>query len=337
MNELQAIVRYLVNPNGPKEAVLSTLVTVEGSSYRQPGARLLIGDDGTKLGSVSGGCLEEDVLERARAVRKTGRPELATYDTTSENDVIWGVGLGCHGVVRLLIERLPPQPPWAQVLAGNLREGRETGLAVVWRAGDPTLLGTRLADEQCPAEGVFREIVSPPPRLVIFGAGDDAQPLARLAAEIGWSVTVADPRPAFATAQRFPSADSVVSAPAGQLVLRANPLANDLAIVMTHHYVHDVPILRDLLGRPLAYLGLLGPKRRAGRILDDLAAGGLFVTPTQKAGLHAPAGLDIGGDTSAEVALSILAEMRATLGGRDARPLRDRQHPIHDDSRRNFG
>ena len=103
-----------------------------------------------------------------------------------------------------------------------------------------------------------------------------------------------------------------------------------LAVVMTHHYVHDVPLLRALLPRPLAYLGLLGPRKRAEKILADLAAGGLAVTPAQRERLHAPVGLDLGAETPEEVALSMLAEMHAVLGGRDGRPLRHRPGPIHD-------
>ena len=297
---------------------------VEGSSYRQPGARLLVAADGTRIGSVSGGCLEEDVIERARSVRESGRAQLATYDTTSENDLVWGVGLGCHGVVRVLIERVTARPAWSEVLAGNLSKGLATPIEVVWQAGEPSALGTRLGSGKTGGKGIFCEIVPPPPRLVIFGAGDDARPLVRLASELGWRIAVADPRPAFASARRFPEADTVVSSPADQLVARANPGEDDLAVVMTHHYVHDVPILRDLLARPLAYLGLLGPRRRAERILGDLSA-----NPGARARLHAPAGLDLGGDTPAEVALSMIAEMRAVLAGRDARSLRERTQPIH--------
>ena len=168
-----------------------------------------------------------------------------------------------------------------------------------------------------------------PPRLLVFGAGDDAQPLVRLANEIGWRVTVSDPRPRFATPERFPSADSVLAAPAGEVVGRAAPGQGALAVVMTHHYVHDVPVLRDLLGLPLAYLGLLGPKQRAERILADLEAGGLSVTPEMRARLHAPVGLDLGGETPEQVALSIVAEIQAELAGRDGRPLKARKQPIH--------
>lgn len=333
MKEIPAIVRALLAP-GARESALATLVSAEGSSYRRPGARLLLTAEGTRLGSISGGCLEEDVLTRARSVLATGRAENVIYDTTSENDLVWGVGLGCHGIVRVLIERLPPQPAWAAALAANFAARRSTRLAVVYRADQSAALGTRLAAESPPApvpgSDVFLDTIPPPVRLVIFGAGDDAQPLVRLATELGWEVTVADPRAAFATIARFPTAEAVVVAPAAELTDRTTPDSDSLVVVMTHHYVHDVPLLRALLPRPLAYLGLLGPRKRAEKILTDLARDGLVVTPAERARLHAPVGLDLGADSPEQVALAIVAEMQATLAGRDARPLHARTRPIHE-------
>lgn len=330
MKELQAIVRALLAPDAGA-SVLATLATVEGSSYRRPGARLLLTADGRRVGSISGGCLEEDVLLRARRVMETGVAETVVYDTTSENELVWGVGLGCHGVVRVVLEKLPRHAAWATTLAENFAARRTTHLSVTHQA-DAALLGTVLTHPAVGSEskpGVFLDVVTPPTALVIFGAGDDAQPLARLAHELGWHVTVADPRAAFATRERFPTASALVVAPAPELVPRLGPQPDMLAVVMTHHYVHDVPLLRALLPCPLAYLGLLGPKKRAERILADLAADGLTVTPEQVARLHAPVGLDLGADSPEQVALAILAEMQAALAGRNARPLRERTRPIH--------
>ena len=333
MKELQAIVRALLAPDAG-DSVLATLATVEGSSYRRPGARLLMTATGARLGSISGGCLEEDVLARARRVLATGRAETVVYDTTSENDLVWGVGLGCHGVVRVVLEKLPPRPMWAAALAENLAARRPTLLAVVHEAADAEHLGTRLAAElpakHTPGTEVFLNAIAPPTALFLFGAGDDAQPLAQLAHELGWHVIIADPRAAFATAARFPQANALLVAPAAELADRAAPGPDALAVVMTHHYVHDVPLLRALLPRPLAYLGLLGPKKRSAKILADLVRDGLDITPAMRARLHAPVGLDLGADTPAQVALAILAEMQAALTGRDARPLRERVRPIHD-------
>ena len=330
MKELETIVRALLAPDAGS-SVLATLVTVEGSSYRRPGARLLLQDNGARTGSISGGCLEEDVLARAREVAKTGRAHAVVYDTTSENDLVWGVGLGCHGVVRVLIEKLPPRPVWAVALAENFAAGRNTMLAVAHGHDDPAQLGTQLGSPATDdaAAKIFFETIPPPTVLAIFGAGDDAQPLARLAHELGWHVTIADPRGAFATSARFPMADRVIAAPAAELVARVAPSPEALAVVMTHHYVHDVPLLRALLPRPLAYLGLLGPRKRAERILADIEREDFSSSETLRERLHAPMGLDIGDTTPEQVALSGGAEIQTVLAGRDARPLRERTRPIH--------
>lgn len=327
MKELSAILHRLAATRTP--STLATLVQVEGSSYRRPGARLLITDDGAHTGSISGGCLEEDVAGHARAVLTSGEAVLVTYDTTTENDLVWGIGLGCHGIVRVLVERLPPAPGWAAALRENLQRRTPTHLAVAWNAARPKFSGTYLASElPAPLEAgtsLFRETIQPPTPLLICGAGDDIRPLVRLARELGWHVTVTDPRPAFARTERFPEADAVIVASPDDLADRVPLDRHTLAVVMTHHYRHDLPYMRVLLPQPLAYLGLLGPKKRAEKILADLA-----VASAPRAHLHAPVGLDLGGDTPETVALAILAEMQALITGRDARPLRERTRPIHE-------
>jgi xanthine dehydrogenase accessory factor len=330
MKELLQILDALAS-GPPAGAALATLVKVEGSSYRRPGARLLLQVDGRRTGAISGGCLEDDVAAHAREVLSRGGSKTITYDTSAENDQVWGVGLGCHGVVHVLIESLPTAPAWAEVLRMNLRRRVSSELAVVWDENVAAPRGTYLARDlpALPASAVFRQVVLPPIPLLVFGAGNDAQPLVRFAKELGWHVTVIDPRPAMATAARFPEADAVVVARPEEAPARVAPAPDALVVVMTHHYAHDLPLLRALLGRPLAYLGLLGPRQRAERILGELAAGGTPVTAGMRTRLRAPVGLDLGTDTPETVALSILAEMQSVLAGRDARPLRDRQAPIH--------
>ena len=341
MHELQLIAEALTRPESTP-AVLATLVSVAGSSYRRPGARLLVRADGSRLGSVSGGCLEEDVLARAERVRASGMAEAAVYDTTAENDLVWGVGLGCHGVVRVLIEPVPKPPAWAAAVASAAERRTRVQLIVTHEHDSPFGWGTRLRDSVAPVEraGVFAQEFIPPPCLAIFGAGDDAMPLAKLAHGLGWRVVVADPRVALNTAERFPWAANREIGPADTLVARvfgapAQPSSaadGGVAVVMTHHYVHDVPILRDLLPRRLGYVGLLGPRKRAERILADLTAEGCSISAEECARLHAPVGLDLGAEAPAEVAHAIVAEILAVLHGRDARPLRWRERPIHADS-----
>jgi xanthine/CO dehydrogenase XdhC/CoxF family maturation factor len=332
MQEIQAILQRLERAPNSTHA-LATLVSVEGSSYRRVGARLLVGADDTSLGSISGGCLESDVIERAKAVLATGRAEVAVYNTTDENDLVWGTGTGCNGVVRILIERLPPDALWMRKARANLAARKTTRLGVVWQCAEAKLLGTHdfaAIAGQLPGESVVLEdVVAPPVRLLVYGAGDDAQPLVQLARGLGWTVEVIDSRPALATPERFPGADQVRTASVAAAA--QEPLdAATVAVILTHRYRDDVGLLRALLPRELPYLGLLGPKIRAEKILAELTADGLPLTADMRARLHAPVGLDLGGDAPAAVALSILAEIQCQLAGRDARPLRERNRPIHD-------
>ncbi|MDQ5981091.1 MAG: xanthine dehydrogenase accessory factor [Verrucomicrobiota bacterium] len=322
MSEISRILTALDSAAG-QHAALATLVKVEGSSYRRPGARLLLLPDGTRLGSISGGCLEEDVMERARRVLASGQPELTVYDTTAENDLVWGVGLGCQGVVRVLIERIPAErPTWIAALRANLHDRRDTALVVGAH-------GTRLAAESAPANGDFLEAIPAPPALLICGAGDDARPLAQMAKATGWHVTVADARPAYASKARFPDADAILSAPIPELVPQLRFDARTFAVVMTHRYADDREFLRALLPRDFAYLGQLGPRVRTDRILNELKADGLTLDATALAKLHAPVGLDLGGSTPETVALAILAELESRLNNRTPGHLRDRPGPIH--------
>jgi xanthine dehydrogenase accessory factor len=327
MPELSRILTALDSATG-QPAALATLVKVEGSSYRRPGARLLLLADGTRIGSISGGCLEEDVMERARRVLATGKPELAVYDTTAEDDLVWGVGLGCQGVVHVFLEYLTPaRPDWFAILYANLHERHDTNLSVHYSGATPR--GTQLASSHETAEGLFHQNIPAPPALIICGAGDDAQPLARFAKETGWHVTVADTRTAYATPERFPTADWIIAAPLAQIAAKLRFDVRTFAVVMTHRFVDDREFLRELLPREFAYLGQLGPRTRTDRLLDELKAEGVAATRLQLAKLHAPVGLDLGGSTPETVALAILAEMQTRLTGRTPAHLRDRPGPIH--------
>ncbi len=348
----------------PSPAVLCTLVGVSGSSFRTIGARMLWRPDGSRLGSISGGCLEADLMEQARNVLATRRPRLAHYNTAADTDVIWGTGSGCEGTIAVWLEPIAGLPHWlAFILAAwDRREdaalfiecrypsdsvpvgaiaGR-TSSGQTWSAPGynnplplesslPAVLEKQTSTQMAPhlSEGHFYEFLPPPPSLTIFGAGDDAQSLSRLAAELGWRITVIDSRADLLNAARFPSAHVLHLSPP-EATLATLPLdARSYVVAMTHRYLDDLPILRQLLPRPLAYLGLLGSRKRSEKILADLASEGLAITPEMRARLHAPVGLDLGGGTPEEVALAILAEIQATRSARDARPLRQRHRPIH--------
>jgi xanthine dehydrogenase accessory factor len=331
MNELQAILHQLERePDAPQ--ALATLVHVEGSSYRRVGARLLVNMEGQWLGSISGGCLESDVIARAQEVLADGEAQLAVYDTTDENDLVWGTGTGCNGVVSILIERLPVRPTWVQTLRQNLAARKISALSTVWKSSDTKLLGTHESQslKEPLSDGilVLEDHILPPVRLLVFGAGDDTQPLTKMAKELGWVVEVFDARPGYATKARFPGVDKVTAAqPENAASVPLDPWT--VAVIMSHRYRDDVELVRALLPQALPYVGLLGPKLRAERILADLEKQGLTITEEMQERLHGPVGLDLGGQTRETVALSVLAEIQALFTGRNAQPLRLRNRPIH--------
>ncbi|MDQ2799684.1 MAG: XdhC family protein [Armatimonadota bacterium] len=350
-----------------RPAALATVVAVSGSSYRRPGARMLMTEDGPIAGGVSGGCLESDVFQRARLVMEHGRADIVTYDTTEDGDIVFGVGLGCRGVIQILIEPLTGPRPDFEFLTGLL-QCREAGVcATVFRSEghSPLCLGDRLllsetgsvhheiadaelaeriqsdaldalvSGKSCTRDyalyggsaSVFLEAIKPPLSLVIFGAGHDAPPLVRLAKEIGWHVIVADPRPAYATVERFPQADVVLAFPLEEAASRLSLDARTAAVLMTHNYLNDRTLLEQILPSPVRYLGVLGPKRRTERLLSELPPA--LLTNEALSRLHSPVGLDIGADTPELIALSIITEIQATTAARSGRPLRDRPGPIY--------
>ena len=282
-------------------AVLATVVGVEGSAYRREGARMLIERDGELTGILSGGCLERDLAGRAAEVLASGDAALATYDLRAPDEVLWGLGLGCGGKVTLLLEPLPgaaadasPLDPFEQV------ERERTPLEVV----------TRFAGEV-----VLRERLAPPIRLLLAGAGRDAVPLARLAAELGWETIVLDARPTATATARFAGLARCAGVAPREL---ATAVAIDpwtAAVVMTHNYLDDLAWLAALLPTAAPYVGLLGPAARRDRLLADLAEQGLVLDGTTRARLHSPAGLDLGGRSPELVALSIVAEIQAAMSG----------------------
>ncbi|MGA2556067.1 MAG: XdhC family protein [Verrucomicrobiota bacterium] len=370
MNELAAILAtHARQPD--KTAALATLVQTSGSTYRRPGARMFIASDGQSVGSISGGCLERDVIEKAQGVMQSGQALLLTYDTTAEEDLVFGAGLGCKGAVHILVEPVEPGSPAAGLIqfVNRLFQQRKSGaLATVFRIQGliQARLGDRLmldpdgavagevqdaalkskmlaaAREAFPANRsqtvefalaagtaeVFVEVIHAPVPLVIFGAGYDAAPLARLAKELGFHVTVADLRPAYAQPDRFPEADAV-------LLLRPEETARlalnekTAVVVMSHNYLSDRAFLKALLPLPLRYLGLMGPKASARKMLQELRQEGLAADEAMLRQIHNPVGLDIGADSPEQIALAILAEIQAVISGHAGGLLREKKSPIH--------
>lgn len=321
MKDLQDILRHLRSAAAPGTGWgLATLVGVEGHSYRRPGARLLMSAEGPRTGALSGGCLEADVYARWR--EDPDRPRLVRYDLRGDLDLVWGTGSGCEGVAEVMVETLDPAAPWLAFVEACLH-GRRTGWLRTELA-EPGL-GTRAwGDASGAPAGGFLERLEPAIQLWILGAGEDARPLARMAQVLGWRVGVADPRPAFATRERFPAADMVRAGPFRTLVPDLGLDARSAAVLLTHHYARDLEALRLLLPSAAGYVGVMGHRLRGDRLLAELEAEGLEVTAAQRTRLHHPVGLDLGGDGPEAVALAILAEVQAAMSERRPLPLRER-------------
>jgi xanthine dehydrogenase accessory factor len=336
-------------------AILATVVKVSGSSYRSPGARMLITESGARTGSISGGCLEGDVLQKAWWLTGDHPVALRVYDDTSGEDAVWQFGLGCNGIVHVLLERWPAgSRPLTVDLLQACRDNRR-GVVLATPISGPQM-GRKLAIfpdgsprsdiadsvlfdavvhhargvfesresevRSCAGSDVFFEYVAPPVPLLIVGAGHDALPVLRLGKELGWHVTLIDGRSNHARPERFPEADRVLVAdmacPLRDLVVDEQTVA----VLMSHSYPQDSAFLKALHGLPLRYLGVLGPRKRTERMLEEA---GLRAHPD----LHSPVGLDIGADTPEEIALSIVSEIKAALSGRAGGMLLRRAGPIH--------
>jgi len=344
---------------------LATIVTVRGSTYRRAGARLLLAASQEMVGNISGGCLESDVMVVAEDVIASGTPRLVTYDLTADDDAVWGLGLGCNGAVELFVEPLDPASRQLRILREAL-EGEQTVALVTllegpqasaWIAvrpngpvegslGDQALEaraaraaraalteGTSRAVALPTSEGerrAFVEVVRPPIRLIVCGAGHDAIPVVQFASAMGWRVVVVDPRERFLTAERFPGARQFVRASAGEAAACVPIDDRTYVVVMTHNYLHDRDLLRGFLPTPARYIGMLGPRLRTEKILDELRRDGVTVSAQDRARLFGPVGLDIGGEGPEAIALALLAEIQAVEAGRQGGFLRERRGPIHE-------
>ncbi len=309
-------------------AVLATVMRTEGSSYRLPGARLLLTQNGQRVGAISGGCLEDDIVKKAWWLTANG-PVLRRYDTTPDGELATdGYGLGCNGIIHVLLERVTQSAPSTLNLLREVRGARRP-VTVAHLLAPASAVGQRAivsADgDGLSASGaeIFLERIEPPVRLLLFGAGDDAVPVTQFAKSLGWRVEVYDGRAHYAKAEKFPQADSVTVRPPGTPAPAIDEWT--AAVVMTHSFSQDADVLRSLIDLPLRYLGVLGPRKRTGQLLAELDLHDL----ESRLPLHAPMGLDIGADGPEQVALAIVAEIQSVMHGRPAGLLRDRPGSIH--------
>jgi xanthine/CO dehydrogenase XdhC/CoxF family maturation factor/CTP:molybdopterin cytidylyltransferase MocA len=298
--------------------VFATVVATRGSTYRKAGAQMLIGPGGRYEGIVSGGCLEGDLAAHAASVLETGAPKMVQYNNGGDDDLLWGLGAGCEGGMDIWLQRLDPAANWEpfETLARCFEQGEPSRYALVLESADPGLpLGT------APGTRVFEGSVAAPHQLLLIGGGPDALPLVEFGAALGWRITVADHRPAYADVARFPRAQRVLQSTPGDLSPRVDLAKFDAAVVMSHHLATDRAALEVLAGTSIPYVGLLGPASRRQRLLSDL---GPAIAAKFGARLHAPVGLELGGRDPAGIALAIAAEIQAHLHGKGRRQALER-------------
>lgn len=328
--------------------VLATVIGTEGSTYSKAGERMLVDGNGIFQGMLSGGCLEGDLAIRARQVLDSGAPQVVTYNL-ADDDELWGLGVGCDGMMRVLLQPLAAAddyqpftrlselavsrtPSAAALVVESSIDDLRAGASCLVHGDDVAVFGAigghteRLQENcrkalatDCPGVArlcvddgvaeVFYTTIEPVPRLLVLGAGLDAEPLVRIAGELGWRCTVSDHRPAYVESNAFETAESVSCCPAAE-ISSALPLDDfDLAIVMSHHLSSDRSYLVQLAESSIGYIGLLGPPGRRARLVSELGELGDKLDGR----LHGPAGLDLGGRGPAAIALSIAAEMLQAL------------------------
>lgn len=352
-----------------RKAALATVVQVKGSSYRSPGARMLMLDNGRWVGSISGGCLEGDALRKARQVIMNKTPRTVTYDTSNDDDNQLGIGLGCNGIIDILIEPIAPEHVnhpitllESYITYGNIGasasvfESEAANIPVGSKVGYNDLGKTTGSSEQLiellhedlaevvtnqkpeikeyfTTQGrikVFLELIQPNIDLLIFGGGFDAKPVTELAHILGWNVRVTDECVAHLVPINFPKADQMQSCKR-EFVQKEIKITPFTAIVlMSHNLKYDEEVLSQIIGSKAPYIGILGPKKRATKLFDALKEK-YHIEPTaeQMERIHAPIGLDIGAETPDEIAVSIISEIQAKFSNRSGGFIKYRTGPIH--------
>jgi xanthine dehydrogenase accessory factor len=319
-----------------ERVALARVVATRRSAPRPVGSKLAVSEGGELAGSVSGGCVENEVYDAAREVLRGGAPRLLTYGIS--DDLALSVGLPCGGEIDVWVDE--PDPALFEELAGIVRTQEHAVLLTDLDGGGSRLVrqgeGPR-ADElirgghsrvvEVEGRRLFADVFGPPPRLLVYGAVDTAEALCAAAKSLGWHTIVADARAKFATAERIPSADELIVAWPEETLARAQPDHGTAVVVLTHDDRFDIPLLTAVLETDAFYIGALGSRRNQERRRGLLLEAGVDESSLDR--INGPAGLDIGAHTPAETAVSILAEIMAERAGRDGGPLRHASGRIH--------
>ncbi|WP_291787227.1 XdhC/CoxI family protein [Cecembia sp.] len=372
MKELYQIIEaYRLCIANQQKSALATVVKVDGSAYRRPGARMLVTEEGQLTGAISGGCLEGDALRKAQAVIFQQKSMLVTYDTTDEDDQKFGVGLGCNGIIQVLIEpinvddkdnpiellikALSDRKHAVLLTVFSLKRSREQqiGTKLLFKngkfSGDESSIPHSLMPEMdqmvnfLEQEGkniikpypkldelhVFYEVIKAPIRILLFGAGNDTQPLAKMADLLGWDLWLIDGRKQQASISRFPTASKILIGSPEEVMEKLEWDHHTIALLMTHNFEYEFQVMSSIHAWKLPYIGILGPKKKTEKLLDRLEKSGI---KPNSANIFGPVGLDIGAEGSEEIALSILAEVNAVLSKKSGTHLKDKIGPIHEEN-----
>jgi xanthine dehydrogenase accessory factor len=313
---------------------IATVVATRRSAPRPVGAKFAVSERGEMCGSVSGGCVENDVAVQAQEVIASGKPRMLSYGIS--DDEALGVGLPCGGEIdvfvqeedRHLAERIASLGEQRAVLFTNLDDGSQRlVLEGDESIADELLRGNHSKVVELERRRVFADVFGPPPRLLVFGAIDTAESLCLSAKQLGWRTIVADARGRFATAERIPSADEVIVAWPQDVLALVQPDHATAVVVLTHDEKFDLPALTGTLATDAFYIGAIGSRRNQEKRRERLLEAGVSEEALER--IHGPAGLDLGAHTPAETALSILAEILAVRAGRAGGALRESSQRIH--------
>lgn len=335
-----------------RKAAVATVVRVRGSSYRSPGARMLITDDGRWVGSISGGCLEGDALRKARQVMIDDKPITVTYDTNEDSNQDLGIGLGCNGIIDVLIEPASnainlynsivdiQRPVTLATIFSGSSIGEKILLNDIVATSDPIYqeLSSLFVTKQSHAVEVehngetvevFIELIQPGIKLIIFGGGFDARPVSQLAKSLGWEVQVTDECAAHIAPLFFPTADKLSLCQRQFIDRDFDITAYTACVLMSHNYDYDRDVLRKLITTSAPYIGIMGPRKRFDKMLNDYSKEGIRLSQEQIGEIHSPIGLDIGAEASDEIAVAIISEIQARFSNRDGGFLKNRTGAIH--------
>ncbi len=363
MKELKAILAAHRVADDKRQAAIATVVKVKGSSYRSPGARMYITDDGKWVGSISGGCLEGDALRKARQVMMEKKAMTVTYDTREESNQNLGISLGCNGVIDVLIEPIASENNPIEVFEKCVTVNQPVAIATITRgngtgeklvitnvvatngfsngalANDVAPLLKRVFDSKksetihlsCEGEEfeVFLELIQPTVSLILFGGGFDARPVSQLAKSLGWEVQVTDECVAHIAPIFFPQADKLSLCQREFIDRDLNITPYTACVLMSHNYEYDRDVLKKLINSPTPYIGILGPRKRFEKMMLEFKNAGIELSPEQLQRIHSPIGLDIGAEAADEIAISIIAEIQSKFTNRTGGFLKHNPGPIH--------